>query len=180
MVCTSPPSYNPLSLTFSSRGRKIRCDGAKPVCYHCCQREGSEPCSYDPLPKRRGPDRVQGARTRGPKPKEGDGERRRRRRRPPPTVDQEATPPQEAGSSYGMERPSVTTDPSALDTHGDPVPDVHQQSAAEPNRTLEINVLQALGSGVRLSSAVSHDRTLTRDPTRSRNPVSSSPCIAIV
>jgi hypothetical protein len=174
-----PPSHNPLSSTFSSRGRKIRCDGAKPVCFHCCQRGGSELCSYDPIPKRRGPDRVQGARTRGPKPKEGDGERRRRRRRPPPTVDQEATP-QEAGSSYGIERPSVTSNPSAFDTHGDPVPDVHQ-SVTAPNCSLEVNVFQALGSGMQLSSAASYDQTLTRDPTpgQSRNPVSISRIVVV-
>lgn len=175
-----PPSHDPLSSTFSSRGRKIRCDGAKPMCFHCCQRGASELCSYDPLPKRRGPDRVQGARTRGPKPKEGDGERRRRRRRPPPTVDQEATPPQEAGSSYGIERPSATTSPSALDTHGDPVPDVRQQSTAAPNRSLEVNVFQGLGSGVGLSSVAPRDRTPTRDLTHSRNPVSGSCFIVIV
>jgi hypothetical protein len=174
-------SHNPLSSTFSSRGRKIRCDGAKPVCFHCCQRGGSEQCSYDPLPKRRGPDRVQGARTRGPKPKEGDGQRRRRRRRATPAVDQEATPPQEAGSSYGIERPSAAVDPSALDTHGDPVPDVHQQSAAALNRSLEVNVFQALESGVQLSSAACHDQTLTRDPTpsQSRNLVSGSRIVVV-
>ncbi|KAI0319632.1 hypothetical protein OF83DRAFT_1054671 [Amylostereum chailletii] len=66
------------------RGRKIRCDGAKPACYTCTQRLGGEPCSYDPTPKRRGPDRVQGARTRTARQKGPDGEptkpaRRRRR-----------------------------------------------------------------------------------------------------
>ena len=151
------------------------------MCFHCCQRGANELCSYDPLPKRRGPDRVQGARTRGPKPKEGDGERRRRRRRPPPTVDQAATPPQEAGSSYGIERPSVPPGPSALDTHGDPVPDVRQQSIAAPTRSLEVNVFQALGSGVELSSVAPLDRTLTaHDPTPSRSPVSRSRFIVIV
>ena len=174
------PNYDSLSSTSSSRGRKIRCDGAKPVCYHCCQRGGNEQCSYDTLPKRRGPDRVQGARTRGPKPKEGDGGRPRRRRRRPATVDHDATPPQEAGSSYGIERPLATLNPSALDALGDPVPDVHQQNAEASNSSLEINLFQPLGSGVRLSSAASYNQTLTRNPTPSRNPVSGSPFIVIV
>lgn len=175
-----PLNYNSLSSTSSSRGRKIRCDGAKPVCYHCCQRGGNEQCSYDTLPKRRGPDRVQGARTRGPKPKEGDGERPRRRRRRPATVDQDATPPQEAGSSYGIERPLATADPSALETLGDPVPDVHRQNAEASNPSLEISVFQPLESGVRLSSAASHDQTLTRNPTPNQNPVSGFRFVVIV
>ena len=48
---------------FYSRGRKIRCDGAKPVCYNCRQRN-TDACEYDSVPKRRGPDRIAGARQR--------------------------------------------------------------------------------------------------------------------
>ena len=173
-------AINSLSSTLSSRGRKIRCDGAKPACHHCCQRAGNEQCTYDPLPKRRGPDRVQGARTRAPRPGEGDAAPPRRRRRRPATVDQGAAPPQEAGSSYGIEQSSVTANPSALDTLGDPVPDFHQQSTAASNRSLEVNVFQPLGSAVRLSSTAPHDQTLTRDPTPSRNPVSGSRFVVTV
>ncbi|KAJ6510130.1 hypothetical protein C8R47DRAFT_1208175 [Mycena vitilis] len=45
------------------RTMKIRCNGAKPVC-HTCSKHPSAPesCEYDPLPQRRGPDRVPGAR----------------------------------------------------------------------------------------------------------------------
>ena len=173
-------AINSLSSTLSSRGRKIRCDGAKPACHHCCQRAGNEQCTYDPLPKRRGPDRVQGARTRAPRPGEGDAAPPRRRRRRPATVDQGAAPPQEAGSSYGIEQSSVTANPSALDTLGDPVPDFHQESTAASNRSLEVNVFQPLGSAVRLSSTAPHDQTLTRDPTPSRNPVSGSRFVVTV
>ncbi|KAH9176032.1 hypothetical protein EDB89DRAFT_1846911 [Lactarius sanguifluus] len=155
------------------RGRKIRCDGAKPVCHHCCQRGGNEPCTYDSQPKRRGPDRVQGARTRGTGPKEGDGEPARRKRRRPPTVDQDTTP-QEATSSYGINLPLATASPSALDILGDPVPDVSQHNAGAPNHSLEVDVFQPLGSGVRLNSIASHDHTLTSEPIRNRNPVSGS------
>jgi Fungal Zn(2)-Cys(6) binuclear cluster domain len=47
----------------SSRNRKIRCDGAQPVCHSCGLRQGEE-CIYDPAPKRRGPDKTPGARQR--------------------------------------------------------------------------------------------------------------------
>ena len=49
--------------TSCSRTRKIRCDGAKPSCHNCNRRANSE-CEYDPLPKRRGPDKTPGARQR--------------------------------------------------------------------------------------------------------------------
>ena len=50
---------------FSSRTRKIRCDGAKPACHNCARRTtGSNECNYDPVPKRRGPDKMPGARQR--------------------------------------------------------------------------------------------------------------------
>lgn len=63
-----------------SRKRKIRCDGAKPTCHNCTQRSvsGATECSYDSAPRRRGPDRLPGARSR-----RGVGEppvKRRRRR----------------------------------------------------------------------------------------------------
>ncbi|KAI9464587.1 hypothetical protein BJY52DRAFT_1114909 [Lactarius psammicola] len=156
------------------RGRKIRCDGAKPMCHHCCQRGGNEQCTYDLLPKRRGPDRVQGARTRGTRPREGEGEPPKRRRRRPATVDRDTTPPQGATSSYGIKRPLVTASPSALDILGDPVPDVSQQNAGAPDHSLEVDVFRSLGSGVRLSLTSSHDQTVTPGSTRNRNPVSGS------
>jgi len=50
---------------LSSRTRKIRCDGAKPVCHNCGRRtNGNNECNYDPIPKRRGPDKTPGARQR--------------------------------------------------------------------------------------------------------------------
>ncbi|KAH9066631.1 hypothetical protein EDB87DRAFT_1553684 [Lactarius vividus] len=153
------------------RGRKIRCDGARPVCHHCCQRGGNEQCTYDSQPKRRGPDRVQGARTRGTGPKGEDEGPARRRRRRPPTVDRDTTPLQEATSSYGIKLPLATASPSALDILRDPVPDVSQQNAGAPNHSLEVDVFQPLGSGVRLNSIASHDPTSTSDPTHNRNPV---------
>ncbi|KDR82669.1 hypothetical protein GALMADRAFT_275797 [Galerina marginata CBS 339.88] len=47
------------------RTRKIRCDGAKPVCHNCGRRANANTeCNYDPIPKRRGPDKTPGARQR--------------------------------------------------------------------------------------------------------------------
>ncbi|KAH9922814.1 uncharacterized protein BXZ73DRAFT_91534 [Epithele typhae] len=67
------------------RGRKIRCDGAKPVCHNCSRRsENPQLCNYDAAPKRRGPDRVPGARQRGIPGQTGERPPRRRRRPPPP------------------------------------------------------------------------------------------------
>ncbi|KAK0487403.1 hypothetical protein IW261DRAFT_1447708 [Armillaria novae-zelandiae] len=70
------------------RSRKIRCDGAKPVCHNCGRRtNGSNECTYDPVPKRRGPDKTPGARQRMARElrmeleRENGGASRRRRRR---------------------------------------------------------------------------------------------------
>lgn len=92
-------AYNGLSLSISeyfvtqhpsfvpncSRTRKIRCDGAKPVCHNCSKRStGNNDCNYDAVPKRRGPDRTPGARQRIAKDSkdeiDGGGPVRRRRR----------------------------------------------------------------------------------------------------
>ncbi|KAJ7301656.1 hypothetical protein DFH08DRAFT_906612 [Mycena albidolilacea] len=62
--------------------RKIRCDGAKPVCHNCDERAASScssECNYDALPKRRGPDKTPGARQRVPRNPDAGGTRSRRR-----------------------------------------------------------------------------------------------------
>jgi len=69
---------------YPSRTRKIRCDGAKPVCHNCSRRtNASSECNYDPIPKRRGPDKTPGARQRAAREMEaainGPAPRRRRR-----------------------------------------------------------------------------------------------------
>ncbi|KAI6039316.1 hypothetical protein EDC04DRAFT_2686115 [Pisolithus marmoratus] len=56
------------------RTRKIRCDGAKPACHNCVRRsKADDECTYDAAPKRRGPDRVPGARQRVSKEATTDG-----------------------------------------------------------------------------------------------------------
>lgn len=68
-----------------SRGRKIRCDGAKPICHNCSRRtENPHVCTYDSAPKRRGPDKVPGARQRSAG---STGDKPPRRRRRPQTQD---------------------------------------------------------------------------------------------
>lgn len=151
---------------LSSRGRKIRCDGAKPVCYHCSQRDGDEQCTYDTLPKRRGPDRIQGARTRGTSA-QGDGEPRRRRRRSAVTVEQAA-----AGGSRSIRRPSIAAEPATIDTLGDTAVFVHpQQSGVRPN-TQEPNSFEALEDSVLFSSAASSGQMLALVSTGSGHSVS--------
>jgi hypothetical protein len=151
---------------LSSRGRKIRCDGAKPVCYHCLQRDGNDQCTYDSLPKRRGPDRVQGARTRGTRAKE-DGEPRRRRRRCTATVEQDA-----GSGSHSIRRLSITAKPSTLDTLGDTTAFIpSQQSGVRPN-TQDSNRFDALENSVQLSATASSGQVLALAPTSSRHSVS--------
>jgi hypothetical protein len=60
------------------------------MCFHCVQREENE-CTYDTLPKRRGPDKIRGARSRAAGPEDGGEPPPRRRRRRPTTVDQAAS-----------------------------------------------------------------------------------------
>ncbi|KAI0356257.1 hypothetical protein OH77DRAFT_1423872 [Trametes cingulata] len=50
------------------RARKTRCDGAKPVCFHCRKRppEDGGQCSYEPQLKRRGRDKAPRSRTERP------------------------------------------------------------------------------------------------------------------
>ena len=67
---------------YPSRSRKIRCDGAKPICHNCSRRsDQTNPCTYDSEPKRRGPDKTPGARQRSlTGSQEGEPRRRTRRR----------------------------------------------------------------------------------------------------
>ncbi len=46
----------------TSRTRKVRCDGVRPTCTNCTRRDSL--CDYDPVAKRRGPDRRPGTRQR--------------------------------------------------------------------------------------------------------------------
>jgi hypothetical protein len=153
-----------MSLSFSSRGRKIRCDGAKPVCFHCSQRDGAE-CTYDALPKRRGPDRVQGARTRGTRPKE-DGEPRRGRRLST-TVEQAA-----GGGSYGIRRPSVTTKPSTFDASANTTIFAPTQQNVVSSHAVGCDEFDLLEGNVQFNSIASSNQVLVLESTSHEHPVS--------
>ncbi|PPQ77466.1 hypothetical protein CVT25_011336 [Psilocybe cyanescens] len=86
-----------LTVFLLSRTRKIRCDGAKPVCHNCGRRaNGNSECNYDSIPKRRGPDKTPGARQRMARDLRNDDDngpapRRRRRTRDNSTSDTSQT-----------------------------------------------------------------------------------------
>lgn len=102
------------------RTRKIRCDGAKPVCHNCQRRsDANDTCTYDATPKRRGPDRTPGARQRqvsGPGTSEQQP-RRRVRTRPiedaqVPGTDADSTTSTTADNVYqGRDDARSTTSP---------------------------------------------------------------------
>ncbi|KAF8665363.1 hypothetical protein AX16_000382 [Volvariella volvacea WC 439] len=61
------------------RSRKIRCDSTRPACHNCLRR--SNPCEYDAVPKRRGPDKHPGTRKRTCKKRPPDGSEPTQKRR---------------------------------------------------------------------------------------------------
>jgi hypothetical protein len=62
-TATQPPNQNNSTyLHYLSRLRKVRCDSVRPMCKNCTRR--ADPCEYDIVPKRRGPDRRPGSRHR--------------------------------------------------------------------------------------------------------------------
>ncbi|OSD02482.1 hypothetical protein PYCCODRAFT_1435473 [Trametes coccinea BRFM310] len=82
------------------RARKTRCDGARPICFHCRKRPPEEggSCSYESLPKRRGDDQP----PRTPRhSREPSGKRRR-------TLNGEASTPSRS-NSFGSSR-SISPD----------------------------------------------------------------------
>ncbi|KAH9942321.1 uncharacterized protein BXZ73DRAFT_97734 [Epithele typhae] len=72
---------------YQCRARKVRCDGAKPVCCNCEKRpNGADPCSYDKGPNRKGPDkgrRSRGATATAPAPAPDRAEKQPARPKPP-------------------------------------------------------------------------------------------------
>ncbi|KDQ09246.1 hypothetical protein BOTBODRAFT_37153 [Botryobasidium botryosum FD-172 SS1] len=64
---TSAAGLAPMACS-ECRARKLRCDKIKPQCHHCIRRNrripGQSVCQYEDTARRRGPDRVPGARTR--------------------------------------------------------------------------------------------------------------------
>ncbi|KAF8237173.1 hypothetical protein L208DRAFT_1248652 [Tricholoma matsutake] len=109
------------------RTRKIRCDGAKPACHNCARRTtGNNECNYDPVPKRRGPDKTPGARqrlARDLKNEHASGGlvRRRRRQRETATLSGTTTEDYQTDSTAAECPPRSAGDP--LSTLESPVSD---------------------------------------------------------
>lgn len=95
-----------------SRTRKIRCDGAKPQCHNCSRRsKNGEDCTYDAVPKRRGPDKTPGARQRMAREARAGSEggvaaRRRRRNRNEASTDTNSD--QTANTDLGRVNPLIS------------------------------------------------------------------------
>jgi len=99
-----------VNLSQYSRTRKIRCDGAKPQCHNCSRRsKNGDDCSYDAVPKRRGPDKTPGARQRMAREaragSEGSGIVARRRRRNKNGMSSNTHSDQTANSDLGSHQP---------------------------------------------------------------------------
>ncbi|KAF9568802.1 hypothetical protein CPC08DRAFT_624611 [Agrocybe pediades] len=104
------------------RTRKIRCDGAKPVCHNCSRRtNANSECNYDPIPKRRGPDKTPGARQRAARELEatihGPAPRRRRRN----TSNTEPYPASRATQTPSEPSPILTGPLATNPSHDSPV-----------------------------------------------------------
>ncbi|KAI0754622.1 hypothetical protein C8Q80DRAFT_1139976 [Daedaleopsis nitida] len=64
-TCRGNPRVRVYVACHECRMRRIRCDGAKPMCSSCKRRHTDpERCTYDTAPKRRGSDRTPGVRVR--------------------------------------------------------------------------------------------------------------------
>ncbi|KZT22191.1 hypothetical protein NEOLEDRAFT_672912 [Neolentinus lepideus HHB14362 ss-1] len=117
---TRKPSSSAVVACRQCRGRKIRCDSTRPMCHNCVKR-GNE-CEYDPVPKRRGPDKHPGTRQRSCKkrPAEEGGPKKKRKvegtpetsvkesageRRSPPLKMEHTNPLLHVPSPTGLELP---------------------------------------------------------------------------
>ncbi|TFK70410.1 hypothetical protein BDN72DRAFT_545173 [Pluteus cervinus] len=127
------------------RTRKIRCDGAKPACHNCGRRSssGDTECKYDAIPKRRGPDRLPGARHRTTREASDPAPIRRRQaqeeRNESPvssashTSQSDVTPTLERSSSTGSTFGSVPQTNTLCTCHGSyPCPNITQSFATYP------------------------------------------------
>ena len=151
----------PYLLAFASRRRKIRCDGAKPRCYHCSRQEENGGCTYDALPKRRGPDKIQRTHTSSTRQETDGGPPPRRRRHRPTTV----IANQVASESLISRQPRVAGKPSVLDTFEDSTLFVDSQQYDA--------CIHTLNPGFELLEGIaSHDQMLTLDPTSTGHDVS--------
>ncbi|KAI0823181.1 hypothetical protein BC628DRAFT_1385050 [Trametes gibbosa] len=91
---------------YGCRIRKVRCDGAKPVCYNCRRRDPTiQTCNYDGAPRRRGQDKVPGTRVRS-----APGKRKSR----PPRIDSDSSQ-DDRQETHCLQEMIDTFDPSSFD-----------------------------------------------------------------
>lgn len=146
------------------RTRKIRCDGAKPTCHNCGRHpKEDDPCTYDAAPKRRGPDKVPGARQRTAREATIEGHSiddlcgsatcRRRRRR---GESDRYTQSEEASGRDDSSTPSISTALIMAPTHQSLLP-------MDPHFP-EIPHYGVDGSVPLASTAQSHHQTLVTIP----------------
>ncbi|KZT18418.1 hypothetical protein NEOLEDRAFT_1080339 [Neolentinus lepideus HHB14362 ss-1] len=139
---TRKPSSSAVVACHQCRGRKIRCDSTRPMCHNCVKR-GNE-CEYDPVPKRRGPDKHPGTRQRSCKkrPAEESGPKKKRKvegtpetsvkesageRRSPPLKMEHTNPLLHVPSPTVLELPVPGVGPEGL-VHAMDVSSVHRSS----------------------------------------------------
>jgi hypothetical protein len=106
-------------ILFLSRARKIRCDSTRPTCHNCTRRSSN--CEYDAAPKRRGPDKRPGTRTRTCKKKPSeDGQpppnKRKRLEEPTQMASKPITQPKIETATPLLIHPNVSS-PLSLHSH---------------------------------------------------------------
>ncbi|KZT12056.1 uncharacterized protein LAESUDRAFT_641362 [Laetiporus sulphureus 93-53] len=150
------------------RGRKIRCDGARPSCYNCSRRSDDNVlCTYDAAPKRRGPDKTPGARQRVVSGCGADQDQPRRRRRHPPDV-----PVKVDGEEAASGAVSNEASPSRKAHSATPPLPTHNLS---PSLTLRPLPSHLESAGSRGAYARSHQLTPIVIPTPNIGPAHHSP-----
>ncbi|KAE9405655.1 hypothetical protein BT96DRAFT_915878 [Gymnopus androsaceus JB14] len=133
------------------RNRKIRCDGAKPICHNCGRRSGGGDCNYDAVPRRRGPDKTPGARQRMARElrqeMESDATTRRRRRRRDPEAPRHIAP---TGQYGHISRSSNEDALSTLPLNGSLSPTSSSDYSISPSYLAPLSSLTSPLEGARL------------------------------
>ncbi|KAL4063290.1 hypothetical protein V8B97DRAFT_2026456 [Scleroderma yunnanense] len=130
------------------RTRKIRCDGAKPSCHNCARRaKVDDECSYDAAPKRRGPDKVPGARQRMAREARMEGSadsgtstRRRRRQRDESDTNENSAAISEDASGRDEDLPHVPSftgdTSSSIDASSSVATHMHHEASTSTSTVL--------------------------------------------
>lgn len=134
------------------------------MCHNCSRRaENPQLCSYDTAPKRRGPDRVPGARQRSAT---GPNDKPRRRRRPPPLdAGGHVFESSQSASTSPVDYKSVTFSPTghafmtdAGVSHHDSLTIIQEVGPGQYHRHRQD--VSPVSGGLGTHYAQSHDRTI--------------------